>query len=235
MRSDIVRRARQFMFLVVVAGVLAAGVSAWQSARAGSGPAWLQRLAGPPQTLVGLHVGIISGHRGYDTGTVCPDGLTEASVNQGIADLVVRGLGQRGAQVDLLDEYDDRLPGYRADAMVSIHTDSCESDFSGYKVASLTGGSDASARLAACLWDRYGSATGLPRHVDTITDDMRLYHAFRQVAAATPAAIIETGFLKADRALLTDRRDLAADGIIGGIECFLAPTGPATRTPSVTR
>ncbi len=235
MRADIVHRARQLLLLVVVVGVFAAGTSVWQSARAGTGPAWLQRLAGPPQTLIGLHVGVISGHRGYDTGTVCPDGLTEVSVNQGIADLVVQGLKQRGAQVDLLDEYDGRLPGYAADALVSIHADSCESDFSGYKVASLEGGSAASAQLADCLWARYGAATGLPRHPDTITDNMLLYHAFKQVAPSTPAAIIETGFLKADRTLLTGRRELAADGIVGGIECFLAPVKAATGTPSVTR
>lgn len=235
MRADVVRRARQFLFLVVVAGALAGGFSAWQLARLGSGPAWLQRLVGPPQTLTGLRVGIIAGHRGFDTGTVCPDGLTEASVNQGIADLVVRGLAQRGAQADLLDEYDARLAGYQAAAMVSIHTDSCESNLSGYKVASLSGGSAASARLADCLWDRYGAETGLSRHRDTVTDNMLLYHAFKRVAASTPAAIIETGFLKGDRTFLTERRDLAAAGIVGGIECFLAPAPSATGTPLTAR
>lgn len=231
MRVELVRRAQHFLLVIMGVGLAAGLFSGWQSARSGSGPAWLNKLAGPPQTLTGQHIGIISGHMGYDTGTVCADGLTEASVNRGIADLVVSGLKRRGAEVDLLNEYDDRLWGYQADAFISIHADSCQSDFSGYKVASLTGGGAASAALEQCIWRSYEAATGLPRHVGTITDDMREYHAFHQVTPSTPAAIIETGFLNADRRLLTEQRDLAAAGIIAGIECFIAPKPAATATP----
>ncbi len=230
MRADLVRRAQYFLLAVMAVSLAAAGISGWQSARAGAGPVWLRKLAGPPQTLAGRHIGIISGHMGYDTGTVCDDGLTEAATNRGIADLVVNGLRQRGAQVDLLKEYDDRLWGYQADAFISIHADSCQSALSGYKVASLDGGSRASAALEQCIWQTYGAATGLARNMDTITDNMRQYHAFNQIAASTPGAIIETGFLNADRNLLTNGRGLAASGIVSGIECFLAP--PATATPA---
>lgn len=231
MRVDLVRRAQHFLLLIIALGLTAGLVSGWQSARAGSGPEWLRKLAGPPQTLTGRHIGIVSGHMGYDTGTVCDDGLTEASVNRGIADLVVSGLQRRGAQVDLLREYDDRLWGYQADAFISIHADSCQSDFSGYKVAGLTGGSAASAALEQCLWQSYAAATDLPRHLATITDNMREYHAFHQITPNTPAAIIETGFLNADRRMLTEHRDLAAAGIVAGIECFLAPKAAATKNP----
>ncbi|MCX6028686.1 MAG: N-acetylmuramoyl-L-alanine amidase [Chloroflexi bacterium] len=213
---------QRLLLLVSLLAAAAAGFSVWSSARAGEGPAWLQVIFGPRQTLAGRRIGIVAGHSGNDSGAVCPDGLTEASVNAAVAEAVVRGLKSRGAAVDLLNEFDSRLRGYAADAFVSIHADSCGVDLSGFKVASLEGGSKASEPLAACLWERYETATGLARHPDTITYDMRGYHAFREIALATPAAIIEIGFLKADRDLLTKRPDRAAAGIVAGVECFLA-------------
>jgi hypothetical protein len=50
---------------------------------------------------------------------------------------------------------------------------------------------------------------------------MSRYHAFREIAVDPPAAIIETGFLKADRELLTHHPERSAAGIVAGIECFL--------------
>jgi hypothetical protein len=97
-------------------------------------------------------------------------------------------------------------------------------DFSGFKVASLEGGSEASERLANCLWDRYEAATDLERHPSTITYDMTKYHAFREIASSTPAAIIEIGFLRTDRDLLTQDTERVAQGIVDGIECFINPT-----------
>ena len=173
--------------------------------------------------LAGVHVGIVAGHRGNDSGAVCPDGLTEAEINLRIADAVAESLRSQGVRVDVLDEFDRQLRGYRADAFISIHADSCAVDLTGFKVASEEGGSEASERLATCLWDRYEAATGLPRHVETITNDMLRYHAFREIALKTPAAIIETGFLSGDRLLLTEHADQAAAGIVQGVMCFLAP------------
>jgi len=166
-------------------------------------------------------VGIVAGHSGNDSGAVCPDGLTEAQVNQAVADAVARVLRRRGATVDVLQEFDPRLSGYQADAFVSIHADSCEADLSGFKVASLEGGSDASERLADCLWEHYGAAASLPPHPNTITYDMSRYHAFTEISPQTPAAIIEIGFLKADRELIAGYPEKAAQGIVAGIECFL--------------
>ena len=225
MRTDLVRRVRRLLLLVIVAGILITAVFSWQAARAGQGPLWLRRLAGPPQDLAGRHIGIVAGHSGNDSGTVCLDGLTEASVNQKIAELVVFELGLHGATVDLLKEFDPRLQGYQADAFVSIHADSCRADLdlSGFKVAGLDGGSAASSRLVDCLWTTYQTATALSPNPDTITYDMRDYHAFREISPDTPAAIIETGFLNADRALLTGQPDRPAAGIVDGIRCFLAP------------
>jgi N-acetylmuramoyl-L-alanine amidase len=220
-----VAQVRRLLLLVIVLVAAAVGLLVWSSARGGDGPAWLRFIFGPPQTLAGRRIGIVSGHSGNDSGAVCPDGLTEASVNAAVADVTVRELRARGAQVDLLAEFDPRLRGYAADAFVSIHTDSCGVDLSGFKVAGLDANPSLSPQgktggLVDCLWTRYETATDLARHPDTITYDMRDYHAFREIATATPAAIIEIGFLKMDRELLTKQPERAAAGIVAGIECF---------------
>jgi len=228
MRAELVLWARRLLLLMAVLAIAAGAISAWLSARSphlgnGTPLPLLQKLFRPPQTLAGRHIGIVAGHSGNDSGAVCPDGLTEASVNLTIAKAAVNEMQRRGAQVDLLKEFDTHLTGYVADAFGSFHADSCEVDLSGFKVASLVGGSKASAQLADCLWKGFETTTSLRRHPDTITFDMRDYHAFKEIASDTPATIIETGFLKADRTLLTRHSDLAAAGIVSGVECFLAP------------
>ena len=222
MRLETLRWIQRIFLLIILATVAAGGWFAYQSVQAGEGPALLQTLVGV-QSQKEVRVGVVAGHSGNDSGAVCPDGLTEAEVNLATAETVVRDLEARGITADLLEEFDDRLDGYRADAFVSIHADSCGVDFSGFKVASLEGGSDASERLANCLWDRYEAATGLERHPNTITYDMTRYHAFREIASSTPAAIIEIGFLRGDRDLLTQDTALVAQGIVDGIECFINP------------
>jgi N-acetylmuramoyl-L-alanine amidase len=221
MRFKTVRWVRRLLLGIVILTILAAAGMVWKSSGAGGGPAGVLRLLGQPAGESLGHIGIVAGHSGNDSGAVCPDGLTEAQVNQAVANAVVRALRQRGATVDLLQEFDPRLPGYEADAFVSIHSDSCEVDLSGYKVASLEGGSDASQRLADCLWEQYNAVTSLEPDPNTITSDMSLYHAFEEISPQTPAAIIEIGFLKADRPLIAGHPDKAAQGIVAGIECFL--------------
>jgi N-acetylmuramoyl-L-alanine amidase len=214
-------RARR-VFLLLILAVVAAGLWLTQrSTQAGEGPVWLKSVFGPPLPLAGARLGIVAGHRGNDSGAVCPDGLTEAEINLQVAEAVAESLRAQGARVDVLDEFDSRLHDYRAAAFVSIHADSCTVEYSGFKVASQQGGSEASQRLADCLWDRYEAETGLPRHTTTITNNMLQYHAFREIAETTPAAIVEIGFLSGDREFLTQHQDLAAAGIVKGIECFL--------------
>lgn len=220
MRMRTVHGARRFLLLLIAAAVVIGLASAW-----GPEPLGRSRLLAPFFPLTGYHIGIVAGHNGSDTGAVCPDGLTEAQVNLAIAQAVVAGLQSRGAVADLLTEFDSRLAGYQADAFVSIHADSCQVDLSGFKVAALDpvagGGDAASERLVACLWREYERATGLPPHPNTVTFDMTRYHAFREIAPTTPAAIIEVGFLKADRELLTQRPERAAAGVAAGIVCFI--------------
>ena len=178
-----------------------------------------------------LRIGIVAGHSGNDSGAVCVDGtgkvtLTEAEVNLKIASLVQQKLNQRGFQVDLLNEFDTRLNGYRAVAIVSIHNDSCQfinDEATGFKVAAALDTRDINRanRLLACLVDRYHAATGLRFHPGSITPDMTGYHAFSEIDPNTIAAIIETGFLNLDREILSQHTDQVADGVVNGILCFV--------------
>ena len=180
------------------------------------------------------HVGIVSGHWGNDAGAVCPDGLTEAEVNLDVARRVVYLLQSLGYQADLLEELDPRLDEYQADALVSIHADSCASfpdatpPASGFKVASVEGSlvPEAEERLVTCLAQCYATRTGMYLHANSITPNMNHYHTFYKIDDRTPAAIIETGFMLNDRHILTQRADLVAQGIVDGIVCFIESEGP---------
>lgn len=193
-----------------------------------------------------LRIGIVAGHSGNDSGAVCMDQngkttLTEADVNLKIATMVKDSLVAQGFQVDLLNEFDTRLSGYRAVALVSIHNDSCDyvnDQATGFKVASSMDTRDINRaqRLTACLTDRYQSATGLTFHAGSITEDMRDYHAFSEIDPNTITAIIETGFLNLDQKMLTQKTDLVAKGVVNGILCFVKnesvlPTGLPTILP----
>jgi N-acetylmuramoyl-L-alanine amidase len=178
-----------------------------------------------------LRIGIVAGHNGNDSGAVCTDEngqatLTEAEVNLKIAELVQKSLVAQGFQVDLLNEFDTRLNGYRAVALISIHNDSCEyinDQATGFKVASSLETRDVNRaqRLTACLVDRYKRATNLTFHAGSITNDMRQYHAFSEIDPNTITAIIETGFLNLDREILTHETDRVAGGVTQGILCFI--------------
>ncbi len=177
----------------------------------------------PPATMP---IGIVAGHWGNDSGAVCSDGLTEQEVNLRIATLVKQYLVNEGYQVDLLQEFDKKLFEYQGLALVSIHNDSCEyinDEATGFKVAAALSDlfPEKSNRLTACMVNRYQAITGLHYHSNTITNDMTNYHAFTEINANTPAAIIEAGFLNLDRQILTQQTDLVAQGIAAGILCYV--------------
>ena len=240
--------ARQvFRHLGVTAGLaalLATVFTAWTPASLNPGELAARLLAGSsageavpaalvPEPSTGLRIGIVAGHSGPypgtgqpDPGSTCPDGLTELQVNQAVADLVAGGLEGAGFQVDRMEEWDERLAGYRAVALISIHADSCEwinDQATGFKVAASVDSSipDRAQRLVTCLVDRYGRDTGLFFHQGSITRDMTEYHSFNEIHSQTPAAIIETGFLNLDRKFLTEEPELAARGIVEGVLCFV--------------
>ncbi|HML21309.1 MAG TPA: N-acetylmuramoyl-L-alanine amidase [Aggregatilinea sp.] len=189
-----------------------------------------------PTSAHAVKIGIVAGHSGkpqdpsqnLDPGAVCDDGLTELSVNQAVAGRVLAALQRDGYSVELMGEFDDKLENYRADVLLSIHSNDCQDygpEATGYIVASAasrgtTRGED--ERLLNCMIEQYGATTGLPRHFG-VTVDMTEYHTFSEVSADTPVAIIELGFLRNDRAMLTQQQDLLAQGIANGIRCFLRP------------
>lgn len=183
----------------------------------------------PTPTKPPKKVGLVAGHwstdpRKYDPGAVCPDGLTEVEINLAIAQLVKALLESQGYEVDILEEFDAALDGYLADALVSIHADSCNvPEASGFKVASVLHSAvpEEEDRLVKCLREEYQVATGLSFHEHSITYHMTEYHAFYEIASQTPGAIIETGFMAADRQILLGQQDKVAQGIANGIVCFL--------------
>lgn len=170
-------------------------------------------------------IGIVAGHSGNDSGAVCADGLTERNINETIAAYIQQYLIAKGYDVDVLQEFDDRLNNYKASALVSIHSDSCDyiNDIAtGFKVSAPLSNPhpDQAARLTACLRNRYTEVTNLNLH-NSVTNDMTSYHAFDEIHEDTTAAIIEVGFLNLDRAILTQNPDLIAKGVSEGIICYL--------------
>ncbi len=185
-----------------------------------------------PSLVVTPHtprIGVIAGHGGSDSGAICADGLQEVDVNRDIARRVVAMLTQRGWVVDLLDEFDVRLNGYQADALLSIHADSCNvPGKTGFKVTRAEAGFQPPSAdvLVDCLTRYYAEHTGLAFDPYTITYDMTRYHAYYEIDRNTPAAIIETGFLLDDRELLTQKSDVVALGIADGMVCFIEGESP---------
>jgi len=187
-----------------------------------------------PPASVTPRIGVVAGHWGNDTGATCPDGLTEVEVNLDVAERVVQTLHALGYQADLLKEFDPRLEGYQADALISIHADSCNAypnatpAASGFKVASVEDSMvpEAEEQLVACLAQCYAARTGMYFHATSITYDMTRYHTFYEIDGQTPAAIIEIGFMLNDRHVLTQQPDLVAQAIVQGLVCFIEGERP---------
>jgi N-acetylmuramoyl-L-alanine amidase len=231
---------RAFIIVIVAAGLMATIFTWWtpngfisDSARAGlsiaiATDAVTQVPTALPTPNWARKIGIVSGHRGNDSGAVCPDGLTEASINLSVAELVVQNLRGMGYTVDLLDEFDPRLENYQAATLLSIHSNTCQ-DFgeavNGFIVAAAAARISAKAedtKLVECIADHYAATTKLVRRSET-TVDMTDYHTFREIQPLTPAAIIELGFMRGDRQILTQHPDTLARGLTDGILCFLEP------------
>jgi len=178
----------------------------------------------PDPQLPRAKVGIVAGHWQSDVGAVCPDGLKEVRINLDVASQVVSILQDKGYRAELLPEFSERLHGYEADAFLSIHADSCSvPDVSGFKVARVASSAipEEEDRLVACLTREYERGTGLLFHKNSITFDMTDYHAFKEIDTATPGAILEMGFMGADRELLTEHSAQVAEAVVNGILCFL--------------
>jgi N-acetylmuramoyl-L-alanine amidase len=172
-----------------------------------------------------LKIGIIAGHNGNDSGAVCEDGLTEVQVTTDLAQRLAAGLQAAGIPAEILQEFDPKLEGYNATAVISIHADSCDyiNDLAtGFKISGSP--FTDSSPLSICMEQSYSRATRLPYHPNSITPHMTNYHAFRKLGPGTPAIIIEVGFLNLDRDILTTAPDVPAEGLVSGVLCFLGST-----------
>lgn len=173
-----------------------------------------------------------------DPGSVCADGTKEVDINYGVASRTLSLMGSKGFRVTLLEEWDSRLkdpnrdsPDFTARVFLSIHSDACVTgpDYplaTGYKIAHAQPSENASQddRLVRCLVRDYDTVVApykLRFNENTITPDMTMYHAFRQIVPTTPAAIIELGFLGRDRVLLSQHQDELAAGLANGLTSFL--------------
>ena len=182
-----------------------------------------------PTPRQGTLIGIVAGHSGNDSGAVCPPELgevREVDINIAVAEQVRTTLIANNYNAVLLTEFDDRLNGFDANALISIHADSCDfinNEATGFKVAAAVSSRypEMATRLTNCIRSRYAETTGMSFHAGSITPDMSSYHAFDEIDPLTPAAIIEVGFMNLDYEMLTKRQDLLAEGITRGILCFL--------------
>lgn len=222
------RRRARWPWLIVLA-LLAAAVYVTVRPRRSLPPA--------PPTPSRPRIGIVAGHWQFDSGAICDDGLREVDITTIVARQVAERLRQQGYTVEVLGEYDGRLQGYLASALVSVHVDSCQFDLSGYKcVGSLHQPAAAdSGLLAESIMRSYESATGLAFHANTVTPDMTNYHAFQRIDPRTPAAIIELGFMSGDRNLLVAHPERAARGIADGVAVFLSAKAGQQGTPTPRR
>ena len=179
-------------------------------------------------------IGILSGHRGKDSGAVCEDEygypeIQEVDINFAVTQRVVAKLKADNFAVDLLDENDPRLDNYQGTALISIHANTCY-DFgelvSGYIVAKAEARPDVGndTLLRECVAINFGTLVPLERSF-VLTVDMTNYHVFRTIHPLTPAVILEMGYMLADREVLENEPDLLAQAITNGIYCYLGVSG----------
>lgn len=227
MRHQTLQRIQRYLVIIGFLALLGMGGITLRSAGVDLAVllSWLP--AGLLGDLFNRQIAIISGHAGNDSGAVCTDAngqatVTEAAIIVAIVERLESQLQWAGANVLILDEFDERLAGLQADLLLSLHADSCI-DASGYKYAVSSRSTVAPAKLttiSACFDQFYSAATGLADHPNTITHNMTDYHAFRRLDVSTPALILEVGFMGGDQKLLTEEPERVARGITDSIRCF---------------
>ncbi len=194
------------------------------------------RAFGPPR--IGVQIGHADAHLHPDelaslrvsTGGRAGD-VFEIDVNRAVAAALTARLEASGLRVDLLPA--TVPPGYRADAVVSIHADSSpDRERRGYKSAVFEATADRDdRRLKAAVDAAYLAATRLPDDDENVTSNMFAYYAFNPrfehaVARRTPALLVELGYISNPRdRLWLERPDALADALAVGIGRFLRAQG----------
>jgi len=239
------------LFLTLAVAVLAwpAGGPAFAAHSSGALGAPVESIAASPPVVPRVNVAIQVGHwkenelpdvlarlRG-STGT-SGGGRTEVSLNLDIAQRVAALLRAEGRTVEILPA---TIPtGYEADLFIALHADGNSSGAArGYKVSTRWTSAVAAldASLVQSLDSAYGTVTGMP-HDSSITRAMRGYYAYStyrgesyRLGGTTPAAIIEMGFMSnaADRAVMFNRPNVVAAGIVAGVERYYGTLASARR------
>lgn len=158
-------------------------------------------------------------------------GRNEAQVTLDIAQRAATMLRSKGLTVEVLPA---TVPtGYKADLFISLHADgSASTQARGYKVSTRWRSEVAAldALLVQSIEAGYPKVTGMPQN-GSITRAMRGYYAYStyrgeeyRLGAETPAAILEMGFMSnaADRAVMFNKPDLVARGVVAGVENYYA-------------
>jgi len=174
-------------------------------------------------------IGILPGHYGFDSGYQCGaeyNFVKEADVNLRIAVMVRDYLESQGYSVDFLHEFDPALSNYTALALVSIHSNRCdtaESTQSGFNIT--TGGQNTypseSKRLNDCLAYHYAQNSDLNFLGENYTPGEEMLYSFDTVNNYTTISIIHTGYLSNDYRTLSEKTNSLAKGIADGIICYV--------------
>ncbi len=175
-------------------------------------------------------IGILAGHWNDKPGNVCRDGRTEHDVNYSIAYQLQILFEAEGFLVDFFPEFDERLFGYEADALIAIYAGSCEDNPlppSGFRVGSAltVENLDAVDRLSSCLASSYQSQTGLPFSFEVIDPEHPSYHIFRDISPNTPAVRFEMGALSTNGDLIFKDSGSVVTGIADGLKCYFSDEG----------
>ena len=99
--SDALLVAGMFLALFLIVSAVLLYSAGGQPAAQGTA-AWAQASVNARRfesALAGHSIALLSGHHGYDSGAVCPDGLREVDVNWQIARRVNQALQEHGASV----------------------------------------------------------------------------------------------------------------------------------------
>ena len=155
---------RAFIIVIVASGLMATIFTWWtpngfisDSARQGlsiamATDAVTQVPTALPTPNWARKIGIVSGHRGNDSGAVCPDGLTEASINLSVAELVVQNLRGWAIRSICWTSSTRAFNDYQAATLLSIHSNTCQNfgeAVNGFIVAACGG-----AHHSACEDDK---------------------------------------------------------------------------------
>ena len=131
----------------------------------------------------------------------------------------------------MLDEFDPRLVDYRADALVSIHANSCirlwRGGVSGYIVSKSEARPDTGndVFLRECIALNYAPICPLERSYNDHGRHEQQPRLAQDSPALTPGVILEMGFMLADQEILTTQHDLLAHAITMGILCYIENAG----------